>query len=293
MRLVVLGLGYCGVAVAAEAAGRGWQVCGTLRDPARIAAPEGVAVAAFAEAGAAIAGATHLLVTIPPAEDGDRAIAAHGDAVRAAVARGGLGWVGYVSTTGVYGDRAGAEVKEATPPAPGQERSRRRLAAEDAWRDIARGAALDLMRAGGIYGPGRSVFDDLRAGTARRVIKPGHAFGRIHRDDLVHAAIAAMAQAMPPGVRVLHLVDDEPAESAAVIEEAARLLGVAPPPAIPFEQALLAMSPMARSFWAENRRVANAATRRGLGIAWRYPSYREGLRAILAAEHAAGTDAME
>ncbi len=147
-------------------------------------------------------------------------------------------------------------------------------------------AALDIFRTGGIYGPGRSAFDELRAGTARRVVKPGHAFSRIHRDDIALAVLAAAARPAPPGrVRVLHLVDDAPAESATVVEEAARLLGIAPPPAVRFEDAAAAMSPMARSFWAENRRVANARSKAELGIAaWQYPSWREGLRAILAEE---------
>ena len=158
----------------------------------------------------------------------------------------------------------------------------RRLAAEQAWRAAARGAALDIFRIGGIYGPGRSALDELRAGTARRVVKPGHSFSRIHRDDIALAVVAAALR--PEGQRVLHLVDDEPAASADVVAEAARLLGVQPPPEIPFEAARGAMSPMALSFWSENRRVANAATKAALGIAWRCPTYREGLRRILAAE---------
>lgn len=286
VRLVVLGLGYSGAAAAEEAVRRGWEVAGTVRDPARLRAAAGVCALAFAEAGPAVAAATHLLVTAPPGEGGDPVLAANGAAVRAAVAQGSLRWIGYVSTTAVYGDHAGAAVDEATPPAPGLPRARRRLAAEEAWRDAARGAALDLMRAGGIYGPGRSVFDDLRAGEARRVIKPGHVFGRIHRDDIAQAVCAAIAQHAPPGVRVLHLVDDEPIESAVVVEEAARLLGMAPPPAISFEEARAAMSPMALSFWSESRRVTNAGTKAALGIAWRHPTYREGLRAILAEESA-------
>lgn len=236
---------------------------------------------AFDAAGAAIAAATHLLVTAAPGEAGDPVLAAHAAAIRAAPA---LRWIGYLSTTGVYGDRGGAEVDEATPPAPGQPRSQRRLEAERQWAALAAGRALDVFRVGGIYGPGRSAFDDLRAGTARRTLRPGHLFGRIHRDDIVLAVLAAMRQVPPPGLRVLHLVDDEPAESAVVVKAAARLLGVTPPPAIPFEQALPALSPMARSFWSENCRVANAATKAALGIAWRYPSYREGLAAILAEE---------
>ncbi|GGG19314.1 NAD(P)-dependent oxidoreductase [Caldovatus sediminis] len=292
--LLIFGLGYAGTAVARCAARRGWRVAGTARDPARrrAGAPEGVQVVAFAEAAPALARATHLLVTAPPGEEGDPVIAAHRDAILAAPA---IVWIGYVSTTGVYGDRKGGQVEEITPPAPTEDRSRRRLAAEEAWRALAAAMAgrpaLDLLRAGGIYGPGRSPFDALRAGTARRVIKPGHAFGRIHRDDLARAVLAAAARPPAPGrARVLHLVDDEPAEPATVIEEAARLLGVAPPPAVPFEEAVRAMSPMARGFWEEDRRVANARTKAALGIAWRHPTYREGLRAILA-EEAAGASA--
>lgn len=279
-RMVVAGLGYAGAAIAAEAVAAGFAVTGTARDPARAHPPSGAAVVAFAEAGDAIRAATHLVVTAAP-EDGDPVLAAHAEAIAAAPA---LRWIGYLSTTGVYGDRGGALVDEATPPAPGQPRSVRRLAAEDAWRAVAarRGAALDLFRVGGIYGPGRSAFDELRAGVARRVRKPGHAFSRIHRDDI---ALAVVAGALRPDVqRVLHLVDDEPAPSADVVAEAARLLGVEPPAEIAFEEARGRMSPMALSFWAENRRVANDATKRALGIAWRYPTYREGLRRILAEE---------
>ncbi|MDO9711643.1 Rossmann-fold NAD(P)-binding domain-containing protein [Paracraurococcus lichenis] len=283
-RLVVAGLGYSGSAVARAAAAAGWAVTGTARDPAQAAPPAGVAVVGFAAAGAAIGAATHLLVTAPPGEQGDPVLAAHAAAIRAAP---GLRWLGYLSTTGVYGDRGGAWVDEATAPAPGQERSRRRLAAERAWEAASGGRALDVFRVGGIYGPGRSSLDDLRAGTARRTLSPGHLFGRIHREDIAHAVLAAMAQPRDGGLRVLHLVDDEPAESAVVVVEAARLLGIAPPPAVPLERQWPAMSPMARSFWAENRRVANAATKATLGIAWRYPSYREGLRAILAEEQGA------
>ncbi|MBV9782318.1 MAG: SDR family NAD(P)-dependent oxidoreductase, partial [Acidisphaera sp.] len=194
-----------------------------------------------------------------------------------------LRWIGYLSSTGVYGDRGGAWVDEATPPAPDSPRALRRLAAERQWAELADRRAVDLFRLAGIYGPGRSAFDALRAGTARRIVRPGHAFGRIHRDDIAAAVLAAI-RAPAPCVRVLNLADDEPAESAVVIEEAARLLGVAPPPPIAYADAEPAMSPMARSFWAANRKVSGAATQAALGLRWRYPSYREGLRAILAAE---------
>lgn len=284
--LLIGGLGYSGTAVARAAAMAGWRVAGTIRDPAAAALPPpGVATVPFADAGAAIAEATHLLLTAPPGEAGDPVLAAHGAAVRAAPR---LRWIGYLSTTGVYGDRGGAWVEETTPPAPAQPRTRRRVEAERAWAGFADRLAVDLLRAGGIYGPGRSAFDELRAGTARRILRPGHAFSRIHRDDIALAVLAAIRTAPPRGLRVLHLVDDEPAESAVVMEEAARLLGLPAPPAVPFEEAARSMSPMALSFWAERRRVANAATKAALGIAWRYPTYREGLRAILAEERSEG-----
>jgi len=283
--MLVAGLGYAGAAAARAAVGAGWAATGTARDAAAAAPPPGVGVVAFAAAEEAIGRASHLLVTAAPGDVGDPVLLAHRAALKAALAAGTLRWIGYLSTTGVYGDRGGGWVDETTPPAPGQARSARRLAAEEAWRDLATGrAALDIFRVGGIYGPGRSPFDDLAAGTARRVVKPGHAFSRIHRDDIAHAVLAAAAQDPPPGLRILHLVDDEPAESALVVEEAARLAGVPPPPELPFETARAAMSPMALSFWAENRRVSNAATKAALGIAWLFPGYREGLAAILAEE---------
>ena len=281
--MVVAGLGYAGAAIAAEARAAGFHVTGTARDPSRAAAPPGVEVVCFADAAAAIRAATHLVVTAAPEGAGDPVLAAHAAAIAAAPE---LGWIGYLSTTGVYGDRGGAEVDETTPPAPGQPRSVRRLEAEQAWRAAAPGgarqAALDLFRVGGIYGPGRSALEELRAGVARRVAKPGHSFSRIHRDDIALAVVAGAQR--PDGQRVLHLVDDEPAPSSDVVAEAARLLGVPLPEEIPFDLARQRMSPMALSFWSENRRVANATTKRTLGIAWRCPTYREGLARILAAE---------
>ncbi len=157
-----------------------------------------------------------------------------------------------------------------------------------AWSGFADRYAVDLFRLAGIYGPGRSALDELRAGRSRRVSKSGHAFGRIHRDDIARAVFAAMQQPRPPGRRVLNLTDDEPAESSAVIAEAARLLGIPPPPEQDFTTVEASLSPMARSFWAENRKVASRKTQAALGIAWQYPSYREGLRAILAEQRRDG-----
>ncbi len=147
-----------------------------------------------------------------------------------------------------------------------------------------RSRALDLFRLAGIYGPGRSALGDVRAGAARRIARPGHLFGRIHRDDIAAAVLAAMGQDRPPGVRVLNLSDDEPAANADVVAEAARLLGAPPPPLVPYAEAERTMSPMARSFWAEDRRVRSAMTQQTLGLRWRYPTYREGLAATLAEE---------
>ena len=279
--MLIFGLGYSGAAVAREAAAAGFAVVGTVRGSAPAIA--GVATVAFDAAGAEIAGATHLLATAPPDAGGDPVLARYAVAI-AAAAR--LRWVGYLSTTGVYGDRGGGWVDEATEPAPSGPRGERRVAAETAWRAAAAGRALDLFRLAGIYGPGRSPLDAVRAGTARRVVKPGHAFGRIHRDDIVAAVLAAMRQERA-GPRVLNLADDTPAETAEVTAEAARLLGLPVPEAVPFETAWAGMSPMGRSFWAENRKVASRGTQDALGIGWRYPSYREGLRATLAQEQEA------
>ncbi len=276
--LLIFGLGYTGAAMARDAAAVGSRVAITTRDAA--ARPlDGVEVVAFDAAGGLVAEATHIVSTVPPdaSSQSDPVLAAYAGAMRASPA---LRWVGYLSTTGVYGDRAGGWVDEATPPAPGQPRSRLRRATELAWEALGDRLAVDLFRVAGIYGPGRSALDDLRAGRARRVRKPGHMFGRIHRDDIAGAVLAAVGQSRPPGVRVLNLSDDEPAEAAAVTEYAAGLLGVTPPEPVPLDTARL--SEMARSFWSENRRVSSAATQAMLARRWRYPTYREGLGAILA-----------
>lgn len=285
MRLLVFGLGYIGTAVARAAVNAGATASGTVRDPATPQNQDGIHRFDFAAAADAIASATHVLSTVPPGADGDpilRRYAAH------LATAADLRWIGYVSSTGVYGDRDGGWVDESTIPAPTSDRSRRRLAAENEWRQVSRGWAVDVFRVAGIYGPGRSPFSALRTGTARRIAKPGHAFCRIHRDDIVRAVLAAMQQQRGPEVRVLNLADDAPAESADVVREAARLLGVPPPAAVAFDEAVTAMSAMARSFWAENRKVSSRRTQQALGLHWRYPNYRDGLRAILAEERAQG-----
>ena len=281
--LLIFGLGYTGAAVAAAARVAGWEVAGTSRSGAAGAIP-------FAHAADAIALATHILVTAAPDDAGDPVLALYADALAAAPA---LRWIGYLSSTVVYGDRGGGWVDETTPPAPSSARGERRVAAERAWTALARDRyALDLFRLAGIYGPGRSILDELRAGRARRIDQPGHGFGRIHRNDIVRAVLAAMAPLTPPSwpavPRVLNLTDDLPAEAADVAAYAAALLGLPVPPLVPFAQAYAAMSPMARSFWAENRKVSSRATQAALGITWQYPSYREGLAAILVEERQQG-----
>jgi len=279
--MVILGLGYSGAAIAREALAAGFSVTGTRRDPVSGPPVPGVEIIPFADASDAVRAASHIVSTAAPLPQGDPGLLAHRGALRDNT---GLRWIGYLSTTGVYGDRGGAWVDERSHPAPGQDRSRLRLAAEQGWADFSDRAAVDLFRTGGIYGPERSPFDELRAGVARRIVKPGHSFSRIHRDDIAQAVVAAALSPPAPGVRVLHLVDDEPCPQAEFLAEAARLLGLPPPPEVPYEQAAATMSPMARSFWAENRKVSSALTKAALKIAWRYPSYREGLAATLAAE---------
>lgn len=279
--LILFGLGYTGTAIAAGAAALGWRVTATSRNPSGRSAPSGVALISFADAAAVLAEATHVVQTAAPDEHGDPALARYSVEISRSPR---LRWAGYLSTTGVYGDRDGDWVDEDTPVAPTVPRAQRRVAAENAWVAALPGRPVDLFRVAGIYGPGRSAFDDLRSGQARRVLKPGHLFGRIHRDDIAAAVLAAMQQARPPGPRVLNLADDEPAASADVTAEAARLLDMEQPPLIPFAEAVGSMSAMGRSFWNENRRVRSEKTQAQLGLRWQYPTYREGLRAILQQE---------
>lgn len=285
--LLVFGLGYSGGAIAAAARDAGFMVSGTSRQ-AGFQAPPGIALFPFDAAEAAIAEATHIVATAAPGEAGDPVLARYAGLIAAAPA---LRWIGFLSSTGVYGDRGGDWVDEQAEPRPSSRRATARRAAEIAWAEMgaARGTPVDLIRLAGIYGPGRSAFDDLRAGHARRIDKPGHAFGRIHQADIAQGTLAALQQAETlSGSRVLNFNDDLPAEPAEVVAEAARLLGLAPPPLIPFAEAAAVMTPMGRSFWAESRRVSGAWTQQALGRRWLYPTYREGLAAVLASERAQG-----
>ena len=287
-KLFCFGLGYTALRLARLLLpDRGWTVAGTCRTPEQQAAAQqdGCDAVLFERgrplkaAAQTLAGVTHLLSAVPPDQAGDPVLACHGGDIAALAS---LQWVGYLSTTAVYGDHGGGWVDEETTPAPSGARGRRRRAAEDAWFELWRRSAVPVhvFRLAGIYGPGRSALDQVRAGTAKRILKPGHMFARIHVDDLVAVLLASMMQPDPGAV--YNVCDDVPAPSADVTEFACALLGVTPPPEIPFAEA--ALSPMAASFWADNRRVLNGRIKDRLGITLRYPDYRAGLQAIAAEE---------
>jgi nucleoside-diphosphate-sugar epimerase len=283
--LFCFGFGYCAQRLAERKHASGWTISGTGRGGQTITErrAQGYRVFRFDGAAAddgmseALATATHVLLSIPPGEDGDPAFVRYGAALAAAAQ---LQWIGYLSTTGVYGDRNGAWVDETTGPAPASDRAKRRLAAETAWLSLhaSYGLPVHIFRLPGIYGPGRSAVEQVRAGTARRIVKPGQVFCRVHVDDIAGTLEASMARPRPGAV--YNVCDDEPAANADVVAHAAHLLGAAPPPEIPFDSAEL--SDMARSFYAENRRVRNDLIKRELGVVLRYPTYREGLAAVLA-----------
>jgi nucleoside-diphosphate-sugar epimerase len=285
--LFCFGLGYTALALARRLQGEGWRIAGTCREAARQEelARLGIAARLFdrdrplAEARSLLAGFTHLLSSVPPDEAGDPVLDLHGPDI---ASRSALAWIGYLSTTGVYGDRQGGWVDEESLLQPTGERGRRRVAAEAGWRALGQRAGLPvhLFRLAGIYGPGRSAFDALRAGRDQRIEKPGQVFSRIHRDDVVQVLRASMAR--PRAGAIYNLCDDDPAAPADVIAHAAALLGVALPPLVPFAEAKL--SEMGRSFYDDNKRVRNDRIKQELGVRLTYPDYRAGLAAILAAE---------
>jgi nucleoside-diphosphate-sugar epimerase len=281
--LLSFGHGYSARALTPALLDRDWRVIGTTRTTTKAEAlrAEGVEPLIWgAPVEAALAEATHVLVSAGPGEDGDPAIARYGDALAQGLQPGR--WVGYLSTTGVYGDHAGGWVDEATPPAPSTRRGALRVAAEAAWAALAArtGAALHVFRLAGIYGPGRGPFAKVRAGTARRIVKPGQVFSRIHVDDIAQVLMASIDR--PRAGAVYNLCDEDPAPPEDVIAHAAALLGLPVPPAEAFATA--EMTPMARSFYAESKRVRADLIRDELGVRLRHPDYRSGLAALLAAE---------
>jgi nucleoside-diphosphate-sugar epimerase len=285
MNLFVFGLGYSASHYARTRRDQYVTIAASVRSAAKqdLLAREGYKafVLSPTETGAglsdALANAERLLVSVPPASNGDPAIAQLSEAIEGAPR---LRAIVYLSTIGVYGDHGGAWIDETTAPAPSNERSVWRLAAEDGWRDLARrkGVAAHVLRLAGIYGPGQNALVNLRAGNARRIVKQGQVFNRIHVEDIARAIDAAFAFSDPRADRVWNVCDNEPAPPQDVIAYAAQLLGVAPPPEIDFETAEL--SPMARSFYSECKRCSNRAMREELGVTLACPTYREGMELL-------------
>jgi nucleoside-diphosphate-sugar epimerase len=283
--LFCFGFGYTAQALANRLADEGWVVGGTCRTAEKAAAlrEAGFCVELFDRdhplASQALDGVTHLLVTVPPDAAGDPVLAMHGDDI---AMTGSLCWLGYLSTTGVYGDRGGAWVEETAELLPSGERGRRRVAAEAGWLDLwrRRDLPVHIFRLAGIYGPGRSAFDALRAGRAKRIDKPGQVFSRIHVEDMA-SVLAASIDRPRPGA-AYNVCDDDPEPPEAVVAYAAALLGLPAPPLVPLEAA--GLSPIGRSFYDDNKRVSNHLIKDELGVTLRYPDYRAGLAAILADE---------
>jgi nucleoside-diphosphate-sugar epimerase len=272
-----------------EAPGEGgsWRIIGTSRDADGVAEIEALGHEALqfagdapsAELARAIGEATHILHSAPPSAEGDPMLVHH-EADLATAPH--LEWIGYLSTIGVYGDTGGAWIDETAAPNPASERSKQRWAAEQAWMDFAArhsGVTLQVFRLAGIYGPGRSSLERLRAGAEKRIDKPDQVFNRIHRDDIA-ATVLAGIRAGATASGVYNVTDDEPAPPQDIVTYAAGLLGIEPPPLIPWEEAEKSMTSMARSFYLETKRVRNDRIKGDLGVKLSYPTYREGLSSL-------------
>ena len=283
MRLFCFGFGYSAEALARRLSARTVALVGTRTSLAGSPPPPGARLAEFkgdaasGEVRGLLAGTTHALISIPPDLEGDPVLRHFRDDLAALT---DLAWVGYLSTVGVYGDWQGQWVDETSPTRPISERSLRRVQAERAWLDFARetGKRVEVFRLAGIYGPGRSVIDTLRAGTAKRIVKPGQVFNRIHVDDVARVLAAAIDKATGHGI--YNVSDDEPAPPQDVVAYAAELMRLPVPPEVAFEAA--GLGGMAASFWAESKRVRNARIKGDLGVELIYPTFREGIRALAA-----------
>jgi hypothetical protein len=281
--LFVFGLGYSAAHFVRGCRHRFTRIAGTVTssEKARALAREGTETHIFAPAhvdadiDGEIARADVLLVSVPPDGSGDPVLARFAKPIAAAPR---LSWIGYLSTIGVYGDHGGGWVDETTPANPRSARSRERLAAENAWLELGArsGKAAHIFRIAGIYGPGRNALRQLAEGAARRIVKAGQIFNRIHVDDITAVLMASIER--PRGGAIYNLADDEPAPAPDVVAYAAGLAGVPPPPEIPFEQANLGS--LAASFYGESKRVRNRLIKDELGVQLRYPTYRDGLRAL-------------
>jgi nucleoside-diphosphate-sugar epimerase len=273
-RFFLFGLGFSGRVIARRLAEDGWNVTGTTRSGKAVDCP-GIQILPFDRDHPlppdCLDGVDAVLSSVPPDTQGDPAL----DLMEAAIQTASLSWIGYLSTTGVYGDHGGAWVDEETPPDPTLDRSRRRLAAETRWRTL----GAHIFRLAGIYGPGRSAVDTVRSGQARRVVKPGQVFSRIHVEDIAGAVRASLARPHPGAI--YNLCDDDAAPPQEVIAHACALLGTEPPPEIPWEMARQTLSPMALSFYADNKRVHNSKMKQELGLCLKYPSYHQGLKSCL------------
>ncbi len=282
MRLFVFGYGFSGGALARRLKAQGWAIAASHRGPADALVADGVTPVHVDDREGltrALSGAQALLVTAPPGADGCPGL----NALVPALAQAGAfpDWTGYLSTTGVYGDRRGGWVTEKSPLAAQSIEGARRVGAERDWLQVGRGMGLTVtvFRLPGIYGPGRSAFDRLREGRAKRIAAPGQVFSRIHVDDLAAGLSASIARPRAGGI--YNLCDDEPAPNPDVVAHAASLLGLPAPPEIPLAEA--ALTPAAMRFYAESKRVSNALAKAELGWRPAYPTYREGLAHILAA----------
>lgn len=280
--LLIFGHGYTAQALSTRLIPLGWRVIGTTRsaEKARVLAAQGVAPLIWPGESPlpALAQATHLLISIAPGAGGDPVLAAHREDIAAATPH--IRWAGYLSTTGVYGDHQGGWVDEATPLNATTERGRWRVAAERDWRALstATGLPLHIFRLAGIYGPGRGPFEKVRDGSARLILKPGQFMSRIHVDDIA-TALAASISRPTPGT-AYNVCDDDPSPPEDVLRHAARLVGLPPPPEVPFDQA--DMTALARSFYSESKRVRNDRIKHDLGVRLAFPTFREGLAALLA-----------
>ncbi|MCC7304692.1 MAG: SDR family oxidoreductase [Alphaproteobacteria bacterium] len=289
-KLFGFGYGYTCDYLGHELSQRGagaWTLAGTTRDPDKRAVlrARGIQIYNFDYENPLpdplyhLEGTTHVVISTPPDDEGDPAFIVHGEDLLKIPT---IEWVGYLSTTGVYGDREGGEVDETSELRPTSRRGSRRVKAEEEWLSLhkSHGLPVHVFRLAGIYGPGRSALDSVRAGVARRINKPGHTFARVHVEDIVQTLIASMAKPNPGAI--YNVCDDLPAPSHEVIAYACELLGRAPPPLVEFDDANLA--PITRSFYMDNRVVRNDRIKNELGVQLKYPDFRAGLRGCRDAE---------
>ena len=280
--LLCFGLGFSAKILTARLAVKGWTISATSRSEAGVSAIQNLGYRGFVFDRStslplhALDGVTHVVVSAPPGADGDPVLKQHHNDFAAHAAQ--FRWVAYLSTTGVYGDHGGGLVTEETPLTPNTERGHKRLLAETQWLDLWHGLGLPvhIFRLAGIYGPGRNQLLSLLDGTAKRVIKPGQVFSRIHVEDIATILEASITRPHPG--RTYNVCDDEASPPQDVVAFGAELLGLPVPPGTPFDEATL--SPMARSFYADSKRVSNERLKRELGVVLSYPTYREGLAAI-------------